>query len=160
MFSFTSKRILPFLLILFFISGCSQKECGTKHHHYAMGAVLCLPEEWQRVQLSPENDLTSMAFEDGKGGTVILTQYPGKNFREMIRLITEVYHPILEKGHLLFSKHKTVWLTSDKDRTSTITYIVKAKEGRVFIITCSSPSINFVEYKPSFEAIARSFVAY
>ena len=154
------KKSLFLFLITCLFCGCSQKDFGTKHAHYELGASLSVPENWQRVDLIAVAAVSSMAFEDGEGGFIILTQNFETSFRKQMRIISEMNYPILEKGPLLFSKYKTQWFQSVDNRTTNIAYVLKANEGRIFSILCAAPSINFVSYRANFDRAARSFRAF
>ena len=157
---FFLKKSFGLALILLLACGCTQKDFGTRHHNYTLGASLCIPSNWQRLELDPTAELLSMAFEDGEEGVVILTQNYGVGFKKQLKVTAQINYPTLDNGSLLFSKYKTKWFFSDKDKVTYMTYVLKDKQGRVFSVICASPSINFVSYRDLFEKIARSFVSY
>lgn len=151
------KKFLLLFLIPSLLCGCFQKPWGTKHAHYELGISLRAPESWQRADISSAATVSSMAVEDGQGGLAILTQNFDISFRAQLKATSEMNYPVIEKGPLLFSKYKTNWFRSIDERTSKVTYVLKADEGRVFSIVCTAPSINFTSYRSVFDRIARSF---
>lgn len=153
-----SKPII-FLLTLFLFCGCSQN-FDEKHSHFDLGISIYLPEDWTRINLDPNAALTSMAFENGKNATVLMRLNPEDNLASQIKRETQANFPILESGPLLFTKYKTSWmLHADNDRTS-ITYVLKDREGQIFTIVGSSENLYFTSFRPIFDKMVRSFRSY
>lgn len=151
------KKCLFLFLIVFFFCGCFQKDFGRKHSHYELGASLRIPENWKRADISPAATISSMAFKDANGSWIVLTRNFGVGFTKQMEITSKINYPILEKGRVLFSKYKTRWFYSVEGRISTITYVIKGSEGRVFSIICTTPSIHLATYRPNFDRVVRSF---
>jgi hypothetical protein len=151
------KKVLFLFLITCLSCGCFQRGPVQKHAHYELGFSLTAPENWRRADIGSLATVSSLGLEDGKEGLVILTQNFETAFKKQVRLISRTNFPILENGTLLFSKYKTRWFLSTNDKTSNITYVIKADEEQTFSIVCTAPKTNFASYRRTFDRIARSF---
>jgi len=153
---FPLKKLFLWIFFVCALSGCTQ-EFGERRYHFDMGVSICLPENWSKPSLDPVSAITSMTFQDAKEGSIVLTLHTAATPQDQIDLITKTYSPLQETGPILFTRYKTHYIISTKDRVTFIFYIFKDKQGRVFSLTGTSTSLNFVNYKPTFEKVVRSF---